>query len=431
MGYTSPSFLLLGVVFKYILPKVYIPTIFSWINIVALSLSSIFLYRVCKKFISPKLSLFVVMVFALNLSRTIPEAMETPIFLLVMFIFLDTLFSEKYYWSSVFLSLALLTRPDAGLIAVLALIFWWQKVGFQKTVKLVSVCIAVALPWLIFSTFYYGSFIPQSLAAKLHVNDIINQSKYQAFKVQLSDMSRIYWGKIFDPDNIPLQVVFNLTPLLVLIFFGIKKYLNKDNWIIFAIPVLYFVSFSISNPVMWPWYISQVQPFWIIFSLFGLFYLLNKTEKVWLKVIISLLIISGPFYWWANNIVSQNQGTKLALFKIGTYLNENMKPGETIGTNSLGVVGFTVDAYVFDFFGLMNYDSVAFYPIKDPCLDKSVQFVIPPDLVKFAMVDWIVTGGESEFVKCFREGKWFKKNYEAVYVESLGYTGNIWKLKKR
>ena len=129
--------------------------------------------------------------------------------------------------------------------------------------------------------------------------------------------------------------------------------------------------------------------------------------------------------------MSQNQGTKLALFKIGTYLNENMKPGETIGTNSLGVVGFTVDAYVFDFFGLMNYDSVAFYPIKDPCLDKSVQFVIPPDLVKFAMVDWIVTGGESEFVKCFREGKWFKKNYEAVYVESLGYTGNIWKLKKR
>ncbi len=403
MGYTSPLFLLLGLLFKFILSNLDVQHIISGINVFLMSLSAVFFYRICKKFVSTKFSLFSVLVFALILARTIPEGMETPLFFLTVFVFLDALLSQRYYISSVFLALAILTRPDAGLIAVLALIFWWQKVGLQKTIKLVTVCIAVALPWLIFATFYYGSFIPQSILAKMDVvTGLSGQSSLQAFKVQLSDMSRIYWGKIFDPDNIKLQVIFNLLPLLVVVFLGIKKYLSKDNWIIFAIPFLYFIAISLANPFMFVWYLSQIEPFWVLMFLLGFFYLISFVKNYWLRSVAALLIIAGPLYWWIGKVVIE-QKSEGSYVQIGEYLKDNISSGDKVGTNAVGIIGFLTGAYIFDFYGLMNYDATAFYEIKEYCKETAFSYTMPSNLIIYAKPDWLVAT-ENELVSCFKGG---------------------------
>jgi hypothetical protein len=93
------------------------------------------------------------------------------------------------------------------------------------------------------------------------------------------------------------------------------------------------------------------------------------------------------------------------------YLKENVKPGETIGINNLGIIGFVTKAYIFDFFGLMNYTSAAFYPVKE-CGDKSIQYQIPSELIEFSKPNWLILSGHTEITPCFRESKWFKENYE-------------------
>lgn len=429
MGFTAPLFTLLGVFGKFLFPSVYTPTIVSYLNIILLSLAAGFFYRVCNKFVSAKMSFLAVLVFAFSMSKAIPEGMETPLFILAIFAFFDSLLNQRYYVSAVFLALAILTRPDAGLVAVLAFIFWWQKAGFRRAVILAVVSVAVALPWLVFSTIYFGSFIPQSLVAKLHTGDIVNLQKIQAFKVQLANLSRTYWGKIFDPENIKLQITVNLLPFLFLVYLGIKKRINSGNWIIFAVPFLYFVSFSVSNPVMFPWYTSQLEPIWIFISFLGMVFLLDKIKNFWMKTLIILLIIAGPVYWWAGRVMADSRGTKVYLFNVGNYIKENIKPGETVGVNNIGIIGFVSNAYIFDFFGIVNDVSPAFYPVKDECADKNALYVVPPTLIKYSVPDWLVFSEGRELVSCFRESDWFRERYDFVYNDISG-NGYVWKLRK-
>lgn len=414
LGSTTPLFTLLASFFKYLFISVDTPVVVAYLNILLLSLSSAFLYRVARKFISNNLSIFAVIVFILNLSRTIPEGMETPLFLLLLFIFLDRILDSKNFSASIFLALAILTRPDAGLVAVLAFFFWWQRVGLKETIKLTLVCLVTALPWLVFSFVYFGNIVPQSLLAKLHSEDIVNLPAIQGAKVQLSSISRIYWGRIFDPENIMLQTIFNLIPVSLLIFIGVKNKISKHNWILFAIPFIYFLSFSISNPVMFPWYVSQVEPMWILLSVFGLGFLLSFIKNNYIKILICAILILGPFSFWFKNATTTNTGTKMALFQIADYINKNKKTSDTIGLSNIGIVGYFTDLYIVDFFGLIRPSSVEFYPIIDKCLDTSKLFVIPPELVIDSKPDWLMAS-DGEMVRCFKDGEWMRENYKEVY----------------
>ena len=100
LGFTSPLFTLLCVFVKYFFPNVYTPDIVAYINIILLSFSAAFFYRVCRKFISPKIILFAVLIFAFNLSKTIPEGMETPLFIFDVSCFFRFIISPKILYLS-------------------------------------------------------------------------------------------------------------------------------------------------------------------------------------------------------------------------------------------------------------------------------------------------------------------------------------------
>ncbi|MGH7174936.1 MAG: hypothetical protein ACREGR_01085, partial [Minisyncoccia bacterium] len=229
LGATTPLFTLVGALLKFIFPHVATPTLVAAANIIFLSLAAVFFYALSRRFMSEWLAAAATLVFALDLSKTIPEGMESPLFILLLLAFLHYLLSKKHYTASVLLALTLLTRPDAGLIAVLVLIYWLLEVGWEKTVRLVALCVAVALPWLVFSTWYFGSFVPQSLTAKLHSKDLYNVPAIQGVKVQLASYSRTYWGALYDPDNLILQTVFNLLPFLAFLAYGARKRLNRET----------------------------------------------------------------------------------------------------------------------------------------------------------------------------------------------------------
>jgi hypothetical protein len=426
LGSTTPLFTLLCAVVKAILPGLFTPTLVAYVNIVFFTLAGIFFYRVCRHFLSEKFSLFALLIFVLNLSRVIPEGMETPLFMFGAMAFLDFLFQKKYYTSSIFLAVTILTRPDAGLIAVLALIYWLHTVGIKKTTKLVGLCFAIGLPWLIFSVLYFGSFIPQSLQTKIHSNDIVHQSSIQAFKVELSALSRIYWGKLFDPEHIPLQSLINLLPFLVLVGIAVRKKLNKETWILFAIPVVYLISYSVSNPVMFPWYISQIEPFWILISIIGFTSVYRAATNKNLKLILMLLLLIGPAVYYTKVTTTNDPGSKQALFKMGTYVKDNMEPGDKVGISNIGIVSFITNAYIVDFIGLTNRYSVHYYPIESDCLDRNQQYVIPPKLIQDTMPDWVLAG-EGEMRDCFYQSTAFTSQYKKAY--SVG-KAHVWKLEK-
>ena len=436
LGSTTPLFTLVCAAVKYALPFVPTPTLVSCFNILLLSASAVFFYKLSKLFLSQNFALFAVLIFALNLSRTIPEGMETPLFLLTFLAFLYYLFTDRLYLSSVLLSLTLLTRPDAGLIAALTALVWWQRVGWRETVRLTVLCVVVALPWLVFATWYFGSFVPQSLTTKLHSHDIYRLSPLQGVKIQLAALSRIYVGRLFDPDNIALQVVCNLLPLIVLVAVGVWKKLNSKTWILVAIPVLYFLSFSISNPIIFPWYLSEMEPLWILLSVMGIAFLVERilsmhTTSVHTRNGIAglflLFVMLGPLVWWARTVTATNPGSKYGHFEVAEFIKAHQAPGDTVGAGDIGIVGYVTGAYMVDFIGLVNSQSVTFYPVKDACVPNWQFYMTPSKLIEATQPTWLISA-PTQIDPCFLASPWFTARYGVAYTNAQ-FT--VWKLHQR
>jgi hypothetical protein len=248
---------------------------------------------------------------------------------------------------------------------------------------------------------------------------------YQAFKVQLASLSRIYWGSIIDFQKIPLQVLINLLPILYFIFISVKNYFNKKNWIIFLIPLLYFISFSISNPIMFPWYISQMEPFWLLISFLGIYHLYKNNYSKYYSIFI-VLILCISFLSFVNRVTNPDMGSKNHLFSAGQYLKDRIQPNDSIGISNIGIVAFETKAKIVDFFGLVKEDAFLYYPIKNGCFDKNELYVIPPDLIKASTPEWLVFG-DNEMDDCFKNSLWFNKNYTQKFRTGDFY---IYKIKK-
>ncbi len=412
LGATTPLFTLTGALLKYLFYSQNVPDIVAVLNIILITLASLFFFKLVQHFVSLRFTLLSTLIFGFNLARVIPEGMETSLFILLVLSFLHYIFNARKNISALLLGLLLLTRPDGVIIAAFGLMYVFINFGRQAAIKFVVITSCVVLPWLLFSTFYFGSFIPQSVIAKTHTNDIVNQVSYQAFKVQFSSISRIYWGKLYDPDNIKSQIAFNLLPMLALIVFSLRKIDYKKYWLLYVIPLSYLLTYGLSNPVMFPWYLSQMEPFWIILSYVGVVYLYSiiKYRTLALTMLV-LFIITPPAFGWYQLVSRNDPGSKTPLFEVGEYLKDNVKDRETVGVNNIGIIGYISDAYIIDFFGLVNNDSPYFYPVNE-CVDKSIQYIIPPNLIQHFSPDWLVVSGETELTECFKKGKWFKNNYQ-------------------
>jgi hypothetical protein len=428
LGSTTTLFTLISAALLYVSKMVGLsfgaPSVVAAINIFCLAASAVIFYKILKIHISESFSLLGTAIFSLNLAKIVLEGMETGVFILVTLAFVYGVLMGKKTTSAVFLGLMILTRPDALLIALLTSVFWLISYGWKCSLRLLSISALVILPWIIFATFYFGSFIPQSLVAKTHTADIVNQSSVQALKVQLAHISRLYLGKIIDPQNIKLQVLVNLLPVLILFGIGITNYISRKNWIIFAVPAFYLVALSISNPVMFPWYLSQLEPFWILCTFLGAVYLIDRLPKKYLYIIPVFVLIIGPLFAWANMIESDKETSKKALYDIGQYLKDNAAQNEVVAVNNIGIIGYLSGAKIYDLFGLVNPEAPAFYPVTDECRDKSAQYVIPPNLIRHREPDWLITSGDTEMVDCFKNGKWFASHYKLA--EKIG-GGKIYK----
>lgn len=417
LGTTTPLFTLLGALLKSILPQVPTPELMAYANIALLAAGAVLLYRLLLSSVPQIYALAGALIFAFDLAKAVPEGMESPLFILFTLAFLLALAGKRFRWSAIFLALACLTRPDAGLIAVLAFAFWWQQRGINEALIDAAIAAAVALPWLLFALWYFGSIIPQSLIAKAHGHDIYVIPAIQAFKVQLAALSRVYWGNIFDPDNLVLQTVFNLIPFIALAGAGAWQLARRGFWILPAIPVLYFVAFSISDPVLFPWYSTQMEPLWIATSLVGIAWIASRIPWQPAGYAVLAALIAGPIALWANLLTSMDVGSKGALFSAGQYILAHEKPGETIALSNIGIVGYVTGAPIIDTIGLTYPLSSAFYPWSDSCRDMANLYQIPPALIKDLKPDWIVSG-TAELTPCFKGSSWFTKHYENVRTEA-------------
>jgi hypothetical protein len=214
-------------------------------------------------------ALFLLLVDYLSLGLS---GMETSLFVLLVAATLLCAVERRSLLTGALGALAVLTRPDGAAVAAAILATIWLQSetmaerGRRVGLSLAS-AIAVLLPWLLFSTIYFGSPVPQSVLAKAHsasgegLRHFSNQNLVQfvahgQFGGGL--LTRTYWQGQF---ILSLAAAVGAGAILKKVVQGDRLAQERMSALLIY-PAVFVVGMGAAAAFTWfPWYYASLYPF--------------------------------------------------------------------------------------------------------------------------------------------------------------------------
>ena len=286
---------------------------------------------------------------------------------------------EDYPKSGVTLGLALLARPDFVLWIGPAYLFLIIR-NWRASLRAAALSAAVVAPWLIFTTIYYGSPIPNTITAKdnAFVPDFPSVTHPGAWINFLGDQlsANAHAWQHFAPfyeaifivhSPIPYGVVKGVAALVAaLAIIGAVATFRRWSWL----PVIAFLLLSVANKIIFlspgyfEWYGPPVLAMLILMAAVGL----DRVSK-WTAaatrgrltpgavalapaVLLALIYVAALPYRTAVESKIQHDIEDKVRVKAGDYLGQVVKPGQTVTTESSGYLGYDTNGTWYDFPGL-------------------------------------------------------------------------------
>jgi len=366
--------------------------------------------------------------------------METQLVTVILLMSMYYLIAWKPIPLGISLALCLLARPDFAIWLVVIgiyILFKFRKDLFKlriprEILKIALSVVAIYTPWLIATTLYYGSPIPHTIIAKSSGYNIW----WQMGEWNLSSVFEKVWllftdfiflplgpsfaghgsgfGKLYDNGFIShLMIFFILSGTLAII---LKK-------VTAAYPILGFVwgfafYYIFLTPAIFGWYVVPFSAASIIIATYGIYsfgdFLLKEVHVQKIFLLISILYI-GSMVFILPSTFKGERGIQLYIEdkvrkEIGLYLRENLKTGETIGSESLGYVGYYSQGKVYDWPGLCS-DEVTEFSKSRPREQRSLYTM----LENFKPTYIVLREHEYNAFKLFGgENPWISNQYEVI-----------------
>ena len=370
--------------------------------------------------------------------------LETSLYVLLLVGMISAHLAQRRKTTTLLAALAFFTRPDALiLIGPLALDRLIEAFSYQpsaisykssitnlksKIVSLLPEALVFFLPtlaWAIFSTLYFGSPLPHSIAAK---SVAYRLGPTEGFIRLLQHYCTPFLGHLtFGSNWVRLGLV--MYPFLFLL--GSLRALRntKRIWPFLAYPWLYFITFSVANPLIFRWYMTPPLPPYMLAILLGVDQLiislanaiskrrsprsqtpalqsvylpgpLTKALLVFFVILAPALLSSrdwvlhpdhGPdrpaptMAWYKLELVYRQAAGKLAP-EIARRQAAGEKP--VLAAGDVGVLGFYSGALILDTVGLNSPISTRYYPADAEIF--ATNYAIPPELILDQKPDYII-----------------------------------------
>jgi hypothetical protein len=308
--------------------------------------------------------------------------METPLVILLISASWYTYVNRKLGWTGVLSGLLLWTRVDLILWpVVLCLVEVFSN--NKKVLKIACITTLVYLPWLLFSTLYFGSPIPHTIIAKWVAYTQPSQDSYLSHLFVL-----VKWLN-------PLHLPDHLDVVGVLIAFGILGiaawqtrhiYKQKQFAILPLFAFLETIRIVLSRATIFSRYYAPTL--WVVLILFslGLGLLLKKLQSVcspslfWRSFwgLAFLCLFLGLGFHAAERVrVAQIYRNEGALKPAGLWFRQHSDPEATVQLEPLGYVGYYSERVMIDEVGLVTPQMVALKRQGVHDLDQYIEFFQP------------------------------------------------------
>lgn len=360
------------------------------------------------------------------------SGMETQFCILALVMSLYYCVAGRPVALGVSLGICMLARPDLG--------FWTVIVGLyilcvspRSLWKTVLVSMAVYGPWLLFTTLYYGSPIPNTIIAKAlgYVNPwyyLIHASLY----TQIREAAKILFLRI----NVLLGPAFcghgsgihmfyswrwhNFTAELMFGFalWGVADIIRRRRYVLFPLVgfwLVYTLYYLFLVPFMFPWYMPPFIIMLLLLSAQGLqaaaerFIRQPRRNRVlagFAVTYLGLFISVLPLTFQTERQIQfdiENAIRKPA----GLYLKAHMKPDEAVGSESLGYIGYYSRGNVYDWPGL-DSRRVVEWSRSQPPEKRGLEQMLKALQPQYLFLRNIELNHE------FKDPGWFKSRYHLV-----------------
>jgi hypothetical protein len=397
LGTTTPLYAFLLAALSALLPQGDLPWLAVMLNAACDVLSVLLLWRLVQGLGQPPLTAaLIASAFLFNPLRigVALGGMETS--LVILWLIAASEFyvvRENEVGAALFCALAVLTRPDAILLPVLFMLYeLMSRRRFPWRALLIF--LMVVGPWLIFSQLYFGSVVPNSIAAKTgayFVHPLQAVATLLGFIATRSPLNGANW---------PLWAVgLSLAVLFASFLSGALASVKVKHRVLPLViyPIAYWLGLSIGNPLLFFWYYPPLIWAFDMFALLGVANLAarisNVAREIALTCVIAGLIIIqwiglGPFHVHWPVDLRQREFTYAA---VATNLAGMIEPGRTVALPEIGVFGYIFDqAYIIDTVGLVSPQAIP-HRLRVPAPDQTINYAIANDVIAQLQPDYVIT----------------------------------------
>jgi hypothetical protein len=273
----------------------------------------------------------------------------------------------------------MLARPDAAIWVAIAFgVELWRarKSGnWRGLIPVVAGFVLLYAPWIIFTIAYYGSPVPNTIYAKSfgYRGDEFHfrgphkfMRAYNQLYQVLASLGPAYFGNGRLTSLWDHRTVFAIMFVLGVIGTVIAvRRRHPATLLLFAFAVSYTLYLFLGAPIVFGWYTAPVAAAAVICCLYGLWHLMDRAPAasrtriaalvgiVYIAAIISIL----PETFRSDKAIQQyveNGGRK----QLGLYIGRVSLPTDTVGTESLGYVGYYSGRVIYDYPGLCSREVV-------------------------------------------------------------------------
>jgi hypothetical protein len=359
--------------------------------------------------------------------------LETSVYILLLTGMIYSHWQGRHVLAALLACFAFLTRPDAliliGLVALdrfIQLFREWRQArhASKPTPKFpwseILVFTFPTLVWIAFSTAYFGSPMPHSIAAK---SVAYRLSQGEGFIRLLQHYATPFLEHLtFGMPWVAVGMV--LYPFLYLIGAWQSLRTAPRLWPWAVYPWLYFAIFALANPLIFRWYLSPPLPAYMFFILIGAENLIGSvgatiarrrrpapdeqvhaTPRRITPIVLAVLVVAAPVMlslreWRLHPDHGLDRpAPEMAWYKLELLYRQavdelraeiQQAPGDppTLAAGDVGVLGFFSGARILDTVGLNSPQSTGYYPL-DPEF-YAIIYAIPPDLILDEQPDYVV-----------------------------------------
>lgn len=287
---------------------------------------------------------------------------ETPLYIAFCLGAFVAYYRKRYMFTAVCAALAVLTRPDGMLVAIILAVDFTLRLHREIPWKAIVLFFVILLPWFLFAWAYFGSPLPATLVAKQQQGAMaVSQRFTQGF------MSTFGWNKSW---RNALEAVLALLGLGFVIYRA-RQWLGFVAW-----PVLYFVAFSLLGVSRYFWYYTPLVPGILILSGLGLqaiaglpmrpppgwksFVVLFRNLPIRLHlriapVLSAVILIVLCFTRVRGLLRLQGPDARFEIYRAaGRWLAVNTAEDATVGALEVGILGYYSRRPMVDFAGLIQ-----------------------------------------------------------------------------